>query len=156
MKRSDLKFGMVVELRDGTRCIIVNHLDHTQNIVRLDDGFSQSGLFYYNEDLTNNVSGCTRDVVKVYKDYTLQNVLWERKELLTDEELDWLAAVIKPFRDKVKYVKKTCLIFNYNTFISIKLNDLIDNLTTPNISNMYLKFNGLEGNREYSLDELGL
>lgn len=97
MKKEDLKHGNIVELRDGTICICTNH--HISNLITL-QGIVESDTYFYNEDLTNNVNGMCRDIVKVYEDYTLQNLLWERKEkpVLTEDEKVILRNLDKEFK----------------------------------------------------------
>lgn len=73
MIKKDLRCGMVVELRNGTKCYYNN-----KSFIRLDG----CGLYYidlFNYDLTRQYF---LDVVKVYKDYTLKELLWQRKEKL--------------------------------------------------------------------------
>lgn len=168
MKKSDLKFGMVVELKSGDLCLIEptancddvsikNYLknnrfnEHDVRFRNIKTCCWESSLSNFNSNLTNDIDKYS--IIKVYKDYTLLKVLWERKELLTDEERDWLAAVIKPFRDKVAYIAKQGCLDDY--MLTIRINN-DDRLASPQIENMLLKFKGLKLDIVYSLDELGL
>ena len=102
MKKSDLKYGNVVELRNGGRylyhSISCDKLLHLESLgyVNLDD---------YNEYLKfSNVYLNEFDIMKVYKDYTCKELLWERKEtpklnedekailkVLLNEKYKWIA-----------------------------------------------------------------
>ena len=85
MRKSDLKPGMVIEKRDGSRNLVtrVCDSDGERKWPNL-DGCMYMNSNSYNDDLTIR-SGLTSfdytlDVVKVYKDYTCQEVLWKREE----------------------------------------------------------------------------
>lgn len=104
----------------------------------------------------NKFGRCTLTsfVVEEYKDYTLKNLLWERKvQLLTDDEREWLSAVIKPFRDKIFDIE----ISSDNedeTYISIDVEG--DSVSLSYIRNLPFKFKGLKFGKCYTLEELGL
>lgn len=86
MNKEDLKFGNVVETRDGEKYIF-NYVGDETYFIRLDGaGFNPSK--YYKNDLSIDDSNRESDILKVYKDYTLKKLLWERKEKpkLTDDE----------------------------------------------------------------------
>ena len=102
MKKSDLKYGNVVETRNGARylyhCAISDKLLHLESLgyVNLDN---------YNENLKFNNGNLNEfDIMKVYKDYTCKELLWERKEkpqlnedekailkVLLNEKYKWIA-----------------------------------------------------------------
>lgn len=75
-------------------------------------------------------------------------------KILTDKEKDYLSAVIKPFREKVKYIKK----------IDIEEDEQQLQLQIPNalvimdfpLFKKGAMYRGMEANREYTLEELGL
>ena len=67
---------------------------------------NDNSLIKYANDLTNRISG-EYDVVKIYKDFTLKETIWERKEpLLTYTEKQYLKEVIKPFKEYITAVSK--------------------------------------------------
>ena len=102
MKKRDLKYGNVVETRNGARylyhCAISDKLLHLESLgyVNLDN---------YNENLKFNNGNLNEfDIMKVYKDYTCKELLWERKEkpqlnedekailkVLLNEKYKWIA-----------------------------------------------------------------
>lgn len=105
MIKEELKYGNVVETRNGERYIYFGYFkDDLLNI----KGSGQVSLSYYKEDLyRKNDSRIDRDsdIMKVYKDYTLQELLWERpKERpdLTNEEI----MVLKILARKFSYITK--------------------------------------------------
>lgn len=98
MKKSDLKYGNVVETRNGARylyhCAISDKLLHLESLgyVNLDN---------YNENLKFNNGNLNEfDIMKVYKDYTCKELLWERKEKpqLNEDEKAILRNVPKHYK----------------------------------------------------------
>ena len=89
---------------------------------------------------------------------------WEeyKEPILDEEEKKYLSAVIKPFRDRVIYVKKIYMNFGYKKdyeyiFGELGCNeyDVVDTFALPYFfkGNMY---KGMETNKKYTLEELGL
>lgn len=86
MKKSDLKCGNVVELRNGDCYVLANA--YNESILISLKGKYHVILKNYSIDLTL-IWGIEKfDIMKVYKDYTLTELLWERKEKpqLTEDE----------------------------------------------------------------------
>ena len=84
MKKSDLEYGNVIETRIGGKYLFnFNKGDQFLNLIT---GDSYLQLYEFNEDLTNCCN--VFDIMKVYKDYTCEVLLWERKEKpnLTEDE----------------------------------------------------------------------
>lgn len=108
-------------------------------------------------------SDCTCDYVPIF-----QNVKFEDAEptsleiivhpqILDDAEKRYLSAIIKPFRDSIKYITKhslrnneNILVFYYDTAAGYE--KYID-LPYFKKGTMY---KGMEGNRHYTLEDLGL
>ena len=76
MKKSDLKYGNVVETRSGYKYLFTFHDGEDIFVDLTGDGY------YYFESLYFNTNYKNSDIVimKVYKDYTCKELLWERKE----------------------------------------------------------------------------
>ena len=82
MKKSDLKNGNVVELRNGNKYLFFDN----QSLINL-KGSGCRALNNWCEDLTSADGYTEFDIMKVYKDFTCKEVLWERKETkLTEDE----------------------------------------------------------------------
>ena len=109
MKKSDLKNGMVVELRNGKRFLIVNDLG-----IGKDSCINLDGFFGYDKDL-NDVSGFSEfDITKIYK--TVGNnfnnlfndgrlsLIWEREEKqeLSNEDKQIIKNGIKKIQEQCK------------------------------------------------------
>ena len=82
-----------------------------------------------------------------------ENIEWllSEAQILDDAEKEYLKAVIKPFRDKVKCILKCS---NSGEWIAIKIiNDTTINFPYFEKGTMY---QGMELNGKYTLEELGL
>ena len=110
MKKSDLKNGMVVELRNGKRFLIVNDMG-----IGKDSCINLDGFFGYDENL-NDVSGFSEfDITKIYKtvgntfktlfDNERLSLIWEREEKPKLSEKD-KNKIVKGFKAAQKYCKK--------------------------------------------------
>ena len=109
MKKSDLKNGMVVELRNGKRFLIVNDFGIGEgSCINLD------GFMGYNENL-NDVSGFSEfDITKIYKtvgntfrtlfDNERLNLIWEREEKqeLSNEDKQIIKKGLKKIQEECK------------------------------------------------------
>ena len=86
MKKSDLKNGNVVELRGGDFYVLANV--YNKSILITLKGKYHFNLNNYSIDLTHICGFENLDIMKVYKDYTLTELLWERKgkPKLTEDE----------------------------------------------------------------------
>lgn len=92
-------------------------------------------------------------IVKVERP-THYKIVFERKEEVLDEtERKYLADVIRPFRDKVKYIYKGQEWSSIKEFIHIELKE--DALDLPYFKKETM-YKGMEIDRNYTLEELGL
>ena len=93
---------------------------------------------------------------KLPNDFTgtieVENGYIVEKEILDEEEKEYLSNVIKPFRDKVEYIVKETSSYNEYIKITIK-ND--GGLCFPNFKKGTM-YKGMKKNKEYTLEELGL
>ena len=97
MKKSDLKYGNVVETREGIKYLY--HCKNSAQFLNLDyDGF----LWIRDFDENLNIIDCDNglDIMKVYEDYTCKELLWERKETpkLTEDEKAILRNLPKDYK----------------------------------------------------------
>ena len=93
---------------------------------------------------------------KLPNDYTgtleIENGYIVEKEILDEEEKEYLSAVIKPFKGKVKYIRK--ISYLAGEFIKIYIrNDSAISFPYFKSGTMY---KGMELNKKYTLEELGL
>lgn len=79
--------------------------------------------------------------------------IYEKKEILDEEEKKYLSAVIRPFRNNVKYVKKRKSEWLDKEYIMIKLEDEAIDLPYFNKGTMY---KGMKLYEKYTIEELNL
>lgn len=105
------------------------------------------------------------DNKKVYK-LNLDRLDWEnfynidddlylcikKEEILDEKEKEYLSAVIKPFRDRVKHIEKGDYMKREYILIYIKNYDII---SFPFFEKGTM-YKGMEEYKEYTLEELGL
>ena len=86
-----------------------------------------------------------------------QTIEVEVGDILTKEGKEYLSAVIKPFRDKVTHTKKKAWTTPKRKYIEIEYreNEVIHALCFPDLPNDEM-YKGMEDNRPYKLEELGL
>lgn len=79
-----------------------------------------------------------------------------KEQVLDDVEKEYLSAVIKPFRKKVKHIVKINLFGSpEEQFIRIVIGNL-DFINLPNFNKNTGMYRGMEVNKLYSLEELDL
>lgn len=152
--KSDLKDGDIVTRRDGKKGV-VNMRD--EKIIRLDDNDYFIYLFNYTEDLRNI---CAKfDIIKVERPTKYETVYEraedEKKEILDKVEKEYLKAVIRPFRKRVKFIRKMeNLTFPAEKeLLQIQLND--DDIVLPYFEKNTM-YKGMKLDEDYSLEELGI
>lgn len=94
----------------------------------------------------------------LYNDKFLdQTIEVEAPDVLTKKEKEYLSAVIKPFRDRVTHIKKKAWTTPKRKYIEIEYreNEVIHALCFPDLPNDEM-YKGIEDNRPYKLEELGL
>ena len=102
MKKSDLDYGNVVELRNGDKLLLCWHF--VDSILVDLEGRNFITLDTYHEDLTAIDGIADLDIMKVYKDYTCKELLWERKEtpkLTKDEKV-----ILRNLPKKYKWIAR--------------------------------------------------
>ena len=102
MKKSDLKYGNVVETREGIKYLY--HCKNSDLFLNLDDdGFLW--ICDFDKNLKHIYALYEFDIMKVYKDYTCTELLWERKEKpqLTEDEKAILKVLLN---EKYKWIAR--------------------------------------------------
>lgn len=146
MKKSDLK--------DGDYCIFKNK----ERAIKMGEYVVANGggipLKEYNNKLEHNYNS-NYDIVRIDRP-TEYKTIYKNDEILDSTEKKYLAAVIAPFRDKVKNIAKIDKD-NGKQYICICH---YGGLYTENITLPYFKsgtmYVGMQPNKEYTLKELGL
>ena len=98
----------------------------------------------------NSKSGCSRHILTKWANSEC------KEDILTEKEKAYLSAVIKPFRKKVKHIVKINLFsLSEEQFIRIVIGNL-DFINLPNFNKNTGMYKGMEADKLYSLEELGL
>ena len=99
------------------------------------------------------------EILKVERPIKWKNV-YENKEILDEQEKEYLSAVIKPFKKRVIRIEKVKLLHDDSEFINIVLYSSVTYDNEENIQLPYFKkgtmYKGMELDKEYTLKELGL
>ena len=112
MKKSDLRYGDIVEVRNGVK-YVVYHNGSEKALVSLISGWCV-GLDEYNENLTSADGYTNFDIMKVYNDYTCKELMWERQEKPQPTEDE--KVILRNVPKKYKYIArdKSGLIFLFS------------------------------------------
>lgn len=110
-------------------------------------------LFKIKKELNNDESIKTDRYLSSYTDDILDWMAQPyEKSILDEAERKYLSGIIRPFRNKVRYIcKKGC---GSNEYIEIDIQDDTD-IAFPNFKSGSM-YKGMEFKRNYSLKELGL
>lgn len=140
------------DLKDGDKCTLKN------GKVVFYGGSSKYESTYCFENLTDDFKFEPNDEVSIVKvERPTYETVFERKaEILDDTEKNYLRSVIRPFRDRVKYIKKQQEIRGDEdkSFIAISVDDDIP-IMLPYFDTDTM-YKGMKLNKKYTLEELGL
>lgn len=89
--------------------------------------------------------------------------VWEeyKEDILDEKEKEYLSAVIKPFRDRVEYIKKIDMYSGWTKEVEYIFGDLgnkddaVDAFLLPYFPKGTM-YKGMETDKKYTLEELGL
>ena len=145
--KSDLQNGDIVTYRDGRKKIVFEDKFYGSNHFVL--------LKYYTEDLKDIDGEEENDIIKVERPVKYETVFERKEEILDETEKRYLASVIKPFKNKIETIEKTIKIGDSSLCYLIMLLKNNDMANLPNFKKNSM-YKGMEPNREYTLEELGL
>lgn len=93
----------------------------------------------------------------LFSDKFLDQEIEIDEPILTDEEREYLSAIIKPFRSRVKSIRKTDMT-EYDEFEYLwgEMIDYDDNMFILPLFEKGTMYTGMEANKKYTLEELGL
>lgn len=160
-----LNVGNILELKSGdfvlveSKHLLWNEYFHLKGEHK--DEFSKTAPHIFRESNLRHFENSNFDVVKVYEDFTLQKVLWERKpEILTEEEKTYLTNLIKPFRNQFRGLEKkhsdeTDSYYLVLDVVHFQDEREDDSIYMPNFEKDSA-YRGLKTDKYYTLDELGL
>ena len=145
--KSDLQNGDIVTYRDGRKKIVFEDKFYGSNHFVL--------LKYYTEDLKDIDGEEENDIIKVERPVKYETVFERKEEILDETEKRYLASVIKPFKNKIETIEKTIKIGDSSLCYLIMLLKNNDMANLPNFKKNSM-YKGMEVNKKYTLEELGL
>lgn len=111
--KENLKFGNVVELRgDNALCLLIPHSGENNSVggtisnITIFASLPKGVRVMYGEDINDDLTSNWRnhyDIMKVYEDYTMKNLLWERKEIKLSEDE---RIILKNIDKKYKWIAR--------------------------------------------------
>lgn len=134
------------DLKKGDKCTLKNG-----DVVFF--GYECNYRFNNLDEQLRHVCNDNASIVKVERPVKYEVVFERKEEVLDAAEKKYLADVIRPFRDKVKYIYKGQVWRNNREFINIILKENTLDLPYFTAGTMY---KGMETGRHYTLEELGL
>ena len=145
--KSDLKDGDIVTYRNGDKRTVI-----AGNLINSNGGISKK-LNQYTNELKDTVIGESLNIIKVERPVKYE-IVFEREEILDEIEKRYLTEVIRPFRKRIQFIQKKKEITEINPYIRIICEDN-DKLVFPYITDNSM-YKGMEVNKKYTLEELGL
>lgn len=101
----------------------------------------------YREFFSGSISTCSAFTKWLEEEY--------KPNILEEKEKEYLAAVIKPFREDVECIEKVESYYDKNEYIYITIKKDNDYCELPDFKNGTM-YKGMELNKPYTLEELGL
>lgn len=151
--KKDLKNGDIVTYRDGKKRIVINN-ELYESIEDICTNLCSNVLDNYTKKLLDKDNFRNVDIVKVERvgSYT---TVFERKDILDEKEKEYLRTVIRPFKNEIKYIiKKESYVRGYREYIRIIFKDN-DDMSFKDFKKGTM-YKGMQTNKEYTLEELGL
>ncbi len=108
------------------------------------------------KDLFNDcLTSKTNDKKTIVEVYEFDKLIWKREEQILDEvEKKYLSDLIRPFRDKVRYIRLINYVNTIKQFISIEIKG--DSSIYFPLFKKGTMYKGMEVDKNYSLEDLGL
>lgn len=105
-------------------------------------------VYYNHEEIHREIFNDSNSIGSAYANWLEEEY---DPKILTDKEKAYLSAVIKPFREKVKYIKK--IDYGKKEYLKIYLGN--EAVPFPYFRENTI-YKGMEADRDYTLEELGL
>lgn len=152
----DLKIGDLVKLRDGL--VHEKRYGEYYFVVNMSfKGFRKITCLEEEEKaitIEDNGFAYTPEMIAEVRRPTTWTI-YKYETILDDVEKEYLSSVIRPFRNEVKYICKERHDLGRKEFISFTYKGDYD-YTTLKQFKAGTMYKGMEANREYTLEELGL
>ncbi len=135
--KADLKHGDKCTLKNGQVIFFDKTSSYSFNSI-------DEQLRYFNDDVS---------IVKVERPVKYETMFERKEEILDETEKRYLSGIIRPFKDKVRFISKDRDSDYDKEFIFIDLKNEFIYLPNFKINTMY---KGMKEHKKYTLKELGL
>lgn len=115
--------------------------------------FFDGSVVYSNEKCSPNKYFFDNEIIKIERPVKYETIYEAPKQILDKEEKAYLENFLRPFKSNIIYIEKY-ISLSKNYYIKIYFNDF-DNIQLPDFKKDTM-YKGMELNKEYTLDELGL
>lgn len=137
--KADLKHGDKCTLKNGQVIFFDKTSNYSFNSI-------DEQLRYFNDDVS---------IVKVERPVKYETMFERKEEILDETEKKYLANVIRPFKNEVRYiVKYDNPLYSGKEYLRIKLKG-DEEINFPDFKKDYM-YKGMKENKKYTLKELGL
>lgn len=146
--KSDLIDGDITTHKYGAKTIVCNNTNELH-------GINEKNYLHinnYRDDLTDKDGDTQFDIIKVERPIKYETVFERKEEILDEVEKEYLRQVIRPFRNKVRFIEKE----DNGTITRIKVYFNYHFMFFPALDKDKKMYEGMQSNRAYSLKELGL
>lgn len=146
----DIKIGDLVKIKGWVKEYGDEVEDDDEYIVTFTD---HEDFIALRNEYTSMFNVSKSEIIEVKRPCQYKTI-YKRKEILTEEEKDYLRAVIKPFRNQIISITKHEYNYQDEQYILIKSDKNKAYYLPDFASNTIYKGMGLD--KEYTLEELGL
>lgn len=96
------------------------------------------------------------EIIKIEEPVEYKTVYEQKQEILDKVEKEYLSAVIKPFRNRIKSIYKTTICLEDKEYITIMLNDEDEEFIDFPYFEKDTMYKGMQKDKKYTLEELGV
>lgn len=150
MRKENIRVGDIIHFRDGVKKIIFNKTELQDLLNHIDENLKHC---YKQNDYRNE----RYDIVKITRPTAYTKIYDRKEDILDAKEKEYLSNVIKPFRNRIEYIKKNALLGEKKETIIINYIDICypNEIYFPSFEKGTM-YKNMESNKEYTLTELGL
>ncbi len=150
MRKEDIQVGDIIHFRDGVKKIIFNKTELWDLLNHIDENLKH---YYKQNDYRNE----RYDVVKITRPTSYTKIYDRKEDILDEKEKEYLSNVIRPFKNRIEYIKKDALLNGKKEVIIINYTDSCypNKIYFPSFKKGTM-YKNMEADKEYTLTELGL
>ena len=148
--KSDLKDGDIVTYRNKDKRILSNN-----NLIDQTGETAHRLKYYTNELKSKDRSSTDLDIIKVERPVKYETVYERKEEILDKAEKRYLRDVIRPFKDKVRHIRKQNFSRGDYITINVRHHDGEEGMDLPYFDKDTM-YKGMRLNEKYTLKNYGL